>query len=451
VALSRRQLLTRGAAGAGVVALGNVAGVFGGPLAGAMPASSNGKGTGYGKLVPDPAGLLDLPPGFHYSIVSIEGQPLPGGGVVPGRFDGTGAFAAPDRGTFLVRNSEYSGAFSSQTPVVAPPELTYDPGAPGGTTTVHLDKHNAKVDEYISLGGTSNNCAGGLTPWGTWLTCEEDTQVAGQNGNTKDHGFIFEVDPANPSNNVTPTPLQAMGRLVHEAVVIDPDSGWCYETEDASGPFGLVYRFVPDDTSGGYGSLRAGGALSAMACSMNGTHVPTLHPFSTIGTTLDVTWKPVPDPAATSTQVRAQFADTEVTRSRKLEGAWFAHGRAWIVSSFREGEHAGQVWSYDPDAQTLTLELFLAIKDVNLPGESPDNITISPYGGMILAEDGDDTQYLLAVDANGNTTALARNAFNESEFTGPVFSPDHKTLFANIQELGHTFAITGPFSRIGRE
>ena len=446
--LTRRELLTRGAAGAGVVAVGNLAGVFGAPLASA--GGRPDRDPGYGALIPDPAGLLDLPRGFKYSIVSQEGTPLTAAGVVPGRFDGTGAFPAPRRGTYLVRNSEYGGAFPAATPVVGDPSITYDPASFGGTTTVQLDKHDQVVGEAVSLAGTASNCAGGITPWCTWLSCEEDESRAGAFGQTKDHGFVFEVDPANPANNVDPTPITGMGRFPHEAVAVDPHTGSCYLTEDASKPFGLVYRYEPVDTSHSYGALRNGGALTAMSCSLDGTHIPDLAFFSNPGQKLQVEWVPVPDPLAATTSTRAQFADSEVTRSRKFEGAFWGDNRVYIVCSFREGIHAGQVWSYRPQNQTLRLEVFLAVGDTEQPGDSPDNICVSPYGGLILAEDGDGTQYLLAVDDDGQTSGFARNARDDSEFTGCVFSPDCKTLFANIQEPGITFAITGPFRRINR-
>jgi secreted PhoX family phosphatase len=446
MAMTRRQLLTRGAAGAGVIAVGNLAGVFGAPLASAGGSTGQGRPQGYGDLLADPAGLLDLPPGFRYTVISEEGQPLTGGpGVIPGRFDGTGTFDAGHKGTFLVRNSE--NGTSAVFAALAAPALTYDPAAKGGTTTVLLSKHNDVLSEYVSLAGTLSNCAGGVTPWGTWLTCEESESRAGSSGLTRDHGFVFEVDPVDPANNTAPTPISGMGRFAHEAVAVDPHSGCCYLTEDASGPLGLVYRFEPHERSGEYGSLREGGALAAMAASYNGSHVPDLSAFSELGTRLNVEWIAVPDPLAATTSTRKQFPDTQVTRSRKFEGTWWGDGLVWIVCSFMEGIHAGQVWSYDPSSRTLRLEVSLAVGDVDRPGESPDNVCVSPHGGLILAEDGDGVQYLLSVDDDGQATAFARNARDESEFAGCVFSADGTTLFANIQEPGVTFAIEGPFSR----
>jgi len=452
--VSRRELLSRSAVGAGAIALGNMTSLLAGRTAFAD--------RGIGDLVPDPAGVLDLPRGFAYKIVSRAGDPLPGGGVTPSRPDGTAAFKGTRGGVRIVQNHEIGN--SDPNPTLAAPELTYDPKALGGTTTLTLDRNFDPVDQYVSLAGTFTNCAGGLTPWDTWLTCEETEQVAGPT-NDKNHGFVFEVDPADPSNNTTPTPLEALGRFAHEAVTIDPDRGDVYLTEDASGPNGLVYRFRPNDRHREYGALRNGGTLTAMSCSRRGVQVPDLSVFSTPGTKLDVKWVAVPDPAAASLSIRKQFASTDVTRSRKFEGAWWddgkghGHGRksrALIVCSFARlsdgslAEHDGQVWAYDPDRRTLTLELYLPLNpDItsDIP-DGPDNISVSPYGGFFLAEDGLGAQHLLAVDDDANVTPFARNRLSGSEFTGVNFAPNGKALFANIQDEGLCFAITGPFNRL---
>jgi secreted PhoX family phosphatase len=399
--------------------------------------------------VPDAAGLLDLPAGFTYRILDQVGQPLVGqpGASVPDRHDGTAAFDAPGGGVFLVRNQEQGG--TATVAAVAASNLIYDTGARGGTTTLQLDAAGTVVDEYVSLAGTFNNCAGGATPWGTWLTCEETEQRANATF-TRDHGFVFEVDPADRARNVDPTPLTAMGRFAHEAISVDPRRGDLYLTEDASGPFGLLYRFRPTDTSGTYGSLRNGGSLLAMKATLRRRHVPDLRVFSAPGTALDVEWVPVPDPSAATTSVRRQFADTEVTRSQKYEGTWWSadKDRAFIVVSFADGTHGGQVWSYRPGTRKLRLEVFFSLRDENLPGEGPDNISVSPYGGLFLAEDGGGVQHLLAVDNAGRMVPFARNARDDSEFTGVCFSPDASTLFANIQSPGITFAIQGPFDTV---
>ena len=445
--ISRRDLISRGALGAGILATGNLSALFTAPGAGAAP-------TGLGPLRPDPAGLLDLPEGFSYSIISTAGEALPGGGTVPDRFDGTGAFRGPRGGTRLVRNSEQNR--SATHPAVAARALTYDPGTFGGTTTVSLDRSGHKVDEYVSLAGTYSNCAGGITPWGTWLSCEE-TEVKAGAGLARDHGYVFEVDPTSPANNVDPTPLTAMGRFPHEAVAVDNSTRVAYLTEDARGPFGLLYRFTPKDRSRRYGSYRAGGLLEAMSCSEGHRHVPDLSVFSRPGERLRVQWRAVPDPSALTASTRKQFGDDQVTRSQKFEGAWWAtNGKAYIVCSFARiadgaaADHDGQVWCYDPSRQQLTLEVRFAVNpdpSSDRP-DGPDNITVTPRGDIVLAEDGEGVQHLYVVNKRGVSYPFARNARDEGEFTGVVFSGNGQTMFANLQQPGVTFAISGPFAAL---
>ncbi len=270
-ALSRRQLIHRGAAGLFVV--GNLTSIIsatasaadlarpGARRAVALGAGPRSWATGYGELIADPAKILDLPDGFGYTIVSETGAPLTGAeGTLPNRFDGSALFEIGGK-RYLVRNSEQE--IEADYPVVAAPEFTYDPIALGGTTTTEIAADNTVVAEYVSLAGTIRNCAGGVTPWGTWLTCEENEGRAGEGGLTKDHGFVFEVDPVDIANNRDPVPLEGLGRFAHEAVAVDPATGVVYLTEDNGGPNGLLYRATPATPLGGSGSLRDGAVLEA--------------------------------------------------------------------------------------------------------------------------------------------------------------------------------------------
>jgi secreted PhoX family phosphatase len=435
-------MLRSSALGAGVLAVGNV-----GALLGSKTALASGRGndaghsnpydaTDYGPLVSDPAGVLELPEGFSYRIISradLQGM--------PGFYDGTGAFRGPANSIGIVRNSELATSGISTVSKVTS-DYVYDPSRFGGTTTVIVDKHGDKVDEYVSLAGTERNCAGGETPWGTWLTCEETETIT---ANAR-HGYVFEVDPWNNDNNRVPTPLKSLGRFPHEAAVIDPRNLDVYLSEDASGPFGLIYKAVLDAPTAAYGGLRGAGALFAMkATDVDGAHVPTLHPYTEPGTTLWTEWVPVPDPDAGTTSVRKQFTDAQVTRSQKFEGLWWDGNKAYIVCSFANGFHSGQVWSLDPGSNALRLEVRFGASLPNDEADEPDNITVSPWGGLILCEDGSGVQHLLNVNPDGTSTVFARNVLNDSEFTGACFSPDRQTLFVNIQDPGIQFAITGPW------
>lgn len=397
---------------------------------------------GYGPLVPDPRGVLDLPEGFSYKTLSAEGEPIGPGVVVPGHHDGTATFPGTRRNTTrLVRNHEQG---TNGTKAVAPSSLVYDPEAWGGTTTLEVDDHANLLSQRVSLAGTSTNCAGGRTPWGTWLSCEETEGFTGQ---TKTHGWVFEVDP--DGRRTKPVPITPLGRFAHEAVCIDPRDNTAYLTEDAAKPFGLFYRFRPRSDHSGYHAYMAGGLLEAMYV----PDVPDLSVVQQPGTKFrNVSWVKVPDPSAATTSTRMQFE--KITRSQKLEGAWWSGDAAYFVASYAHtadgaaAAHAGQVWRYHP--RQGTLELYTIFQ----PGgkfDGPDNMTVSPYGGgVVLAEDGDGEQHLVGTTQQGEPFAIARNAFNGSEFTGVTFSDDGRTLFANRQEPGVTFAITGPWQHIRR-
>ncbi|MFI0452948.1 alkaline phosphatase PhoX [Actinomadura sp. 6N118] len=434
MSVSRRGVMKGGAAGALSIALA-------GSLESVFQTSAGAEASGYGPLLPDPKGILDLPEGFSYTTLSAEGDLITDGAKVPGKHDGMATYPGRRHDTLrLVRNHEQT---ASGVKAVAPAELVYDPAAFGGTTTLEVDRHGNLVDQQISLAGTATNCAGGRTPWGTWLTCEETEGFAAQ---TKSHGWVFEVDPR--GRRTKPVPITGMGRFAHEAVAIDPHTHTAYLTEDASKPFGLFYRFRPRAHRGEYHSYLEGGRLEAM----NVRDLPDLSAVQEPGTTFHCRWVKVPDPSAAATSTRKQFET--ITRSQKLEGAWWGHGKAYFVASYSRksdgaaADHAGQVWKYDPHQNTIELEL------VFKPGgkfDGPDNITVSPYGGgVILAEDGDGEQFLIGTTRKGEPFAFGRNALNDSEFAGVTFSPDGRTLYANRQSPGVTFAITGPWHQLHR-
>ena len=269
---------------------------------------------------------------------------------------------------------------------------------------------------------------------------------------TKDHGFVFEVDPADPANNQNPTPLQGLGRFAHEAAVIDPDNR---DRVPQRGRHRSQRPALPGAARRGRSAAMArcvpGASLEALVASDGGSFVADLSEYSEIGTTLTTAWTAIPDPLATEASTRVQV--TKVTRSRKLEGLWFGDGAVFVVSSFARfddgstQEHDGQVWRLDPVANTMELVVRFGVNDDpesdNIDG--PDNITVSPWGGLLVCCDGEGAQHLFTVGPDGTPEVFARNARDNSELTGATFTEDGQTLFFNMYDPGATFAVTGPW------
>ena len=413
--------------------------------------------------------ILELPPGFNYTAISITGQPMHDGGFVPGLHDGMAAFPGDKNTTILVRNHEVGS--NGSNPVVPSNGSMYDqPG--GGTTTVVVGTDRRVRYQYASIAGTIRNCAGGPTPWGTWITCEENVSLPGASGGvTKKHGYNFEV-PASANLNVAePIPLVAMGRFNHEAVAVEPETGYVFETEDEGDS--LFYRFRPNVT----GDLRSGGVLEALKITdgrINGLTDPRngqsiIEPSTGSANTvrgiqslknvpLEVTWVTIddPDPADNSTanRTRTQGRLKGAARFSRGEGAWFGNGLTYFVCSNGGDAGKGQVFAYSSDLNDATKGTLTLV--VEAPANSdgtdstlaaPDNICVAPFGDLFICEDGSGTEYVVGVSRDGELYRFAANVFNGSEFAGACFSPDSKTLFVNLQSPGITCAIWGPWTR----
>jgi uncharacterized protein len=467
------------------VARGQVANGTGfGPLEPKLPVNASELvNTIAGDLSKEP--LLALPPGFNYRAISITGQQMSDGTLVPAGHDGMAAFPGPGNTTILVRNHELSSSLPANYNYPVSGTTKYSNGAIGGTTTLVIDSNRQVSKHFVSLAGTRTNCAGGPTPWGSWITCEETFSTTISNGATVKHGYTFEVVADSNSGVVSPIPLVAMGRFSHEAIAVDPNTGYIYETEDRSDS--CFYRFVPSKRITAPGQLaQAGGTLYALkikgsSASVNTTNNPTqggTPGLIRVGQTLNVEWVKVdnPDPNAESSSTRVGVRYEAQQKGAAVffrgEGCWSGNGLVYFVATQagppapenlpsppNSGRGNGQIWAYNPANETLTL-----VVEGSPTGElldEPDNVVVTPFGDLFLCEDSsDDFQYIVGVNQRGELYQFAKNVvfsqvtsdpakqpFVGNEFAGGCFSPDGQTFFVNIQTPGITFAIWGPWSR----
>lgn len=436
----------------GVVPPGEAAGPSGAPNAPRRYRRAELGAGGYGPLRTG-GPELELPDGFTYTVLSFNGKPMSDGVPTPGAFDGMAAFALPNGNVRLIRNHE-NRDLPGQASVKGDLKKAYDTLGGGGTTSLEVrlaaDGTPTLVRDFVSLNGTIVNCAGGPTPWGSWLTCEESVEGK-PNGWEQEHGYIFEV-PVSAEEPVTPVPLKAMGRFVHEAVAVDPETGIVYETEDRL--IAGFYRFIPTAR----GRLIEGGRLQMLA--VEGRPNLDTADGMRVGEVLPARWVGIdrPDPVnvwGDATAVFAQGFTKGGARFSRLEGCWYGDRSIYFHATNGGDAKAGQVWRYRPvaaDRGELTLVFESPSHEVL---NYPDNLTVSPRGGIVMCEDGDGVQHLRGLTRDGAIFDFARNVLNATEFAGACFSPDGRILFVNImgstsdagKEEGRTVAIRGPWQR----
>ena len=415
----------------------------------AAPSAGNGF-TGYGPLMPDPAGLLDLPQGFSYRVISRLGDAMSDGGTVPDKADGMGCFDLGNGEWALVRNHELVPTDDAGGPIAKGFGKRNGAFVSGGTTTVVLDAATLAVKrQFRSLGGTIRNCSGGTTPWGSWLTCEEAPTGPGQrygDGLERNHGWVFEV-PASATGLVDPVPLTAMGRFNHEAAVVDPVTGHVYMSEDRDD--GVFYRFIPAVP----GDLAKGGRLQAMVLDgLTDTRNWTAAAMP-LGQSYGVSWIDLDNPEAPADDLRQRAAARGAALIARGEGLHMGVSRSrsevYLCSTSGGAMQCGQIFRLVPGIAGAPDRFELFFESASLEQFNfGDNLTVAPSGHLIVCED----QYTDVVDnhirgitPDGRPYDLARLRA-QTELAGGCFSPDGRTLFVNAYAPTATLAITGPWT-----
>ena len=480
--LDRRTFLVRGAG-----AMLTAAAVDRLAARAALGATGADAAYGYGPIQPTPDQhgrmVLALPAGFSYVTFGEIGSTMSDGHPTPLALDGMAAFPGPGGTVRMIRNHEDRNPPGGGS-VGGDPAAKYDASVGGGTTTLDYDPvSRSLVRDFISLNGTTVNCAGGFGPGRqSWLTGEEtiggpENEVPARQFD-EPHGYLFQVPLGRgPDQLERGEPLREAGRFSHEAAATDQRTGIIYETEDpGSGRGAGFYRFIPENVD----DLTAGGRLQILG--IQDKPLYDAREGQTVGRKLPVRWIDIPepdpeyvnddDPRGTFRQGRRLGA----TLFNRLEGCWYDQddGSTYFVStsggdakngdvnsdSYREGW--GQVWEFRPRARSGGL----LILHYESPGgealDSPDNMTVTPGGGLLLAEDdasdsdGEHVNRLVGITPGGESFVFARNVFSESELAGICFSPDGRTAFVNLYGdstgipadhagEGMTCAITGPW------
>jgi uncharacterized protein len=363
----------------------------------------------YGALLAPDANGIALPAGFSSRVVAVSGTPVAGTSYIwHGAPDGGATFPTPDGGWIYVSNAEIPAVS------VIPPPLPIPLPSSGGASALKFDANGQVVDAYRILTGTDANCAGGKTPWGTWLSCEEPPVT--------DDGHVWECNPFEPGQGIE---RPAMGTFAHEAVTVDPVRKVLYLTEDD--PEGRFYRFTPTT----YPDLAAG-TLEAAVVAPDGA----------------VSWVAA-DPATVKPRPPGS------TAFNGGEGIWYDTGHVYFTT---KGDN--RVWDLDAAAQRISVLYDAAEIGPDAPLTGVDNLVISSAGDLYVAEDGGNLEIVvITVErevapilriTNQNSGSLEEGG---TELTGPAFSPDGTRLYFSSQRattgggngFGLTYEVTGPF------
>lgn len=470
--LSRRAFMQTAAAGAAFAGYASLA-----RAQDSRPETYVNEVSGYGPLKPDPYGVFDLPEGFSYRIVSQAGERMSDGLFTPFKADGMACFAGAGSQVILARNHELKAADRNYGPLGINERIETQPSGllgagrgrldprkaydldpeghplPGGVSLVTYDLSSRQtVRHHMALTGTAVNCAGGPTPWGSWLSCEETLMRAGEGG-SKDHGYVFEV-PSRARGLVEARPLTAMGRFQHEACAVDPRSGIVYMTEDSYDQMGLFYRFIPNAP----GQLDRGGRLQALGFRDGGDSRNHEGRYWSAGDWRETVWVDLDGVDNLDKTLAQRGRAAGATYFARGEGIYWGRNELYFCASTAGPAKLGQIVRYVPSRfegqpgerdEPGRMELFIESSNSSILANG-DNIAVAPWGHLLVGED--DTSkvlrnHLRGVTPDGKVYAIGRNVYRDyAELAGLCFSPDGSTLFLNIYWPGITLAITGPWS-----
>ena len=401
---------------------------------------------GYGPLKTDPNGILDLPEGFSYHILSRLGDAMSDGGTVPDKADGMGCFQLDQGELALVRNHELVPTDSAGGPIAKGFGTRNGEFVPGGTTHIVLDAGTLAVKrQFRSLGGTIRNCSGGVTPWNSWLTCEESPTGPGQrfgDGLSRNHGWVFDV-PAAATGLEAAEPLTGLGRFNHEAACVDPITGVVYQTEDRDNS--VLYRFLPDEP----GNLRTGGRLQAMQIEGLRDTRNWAEISMAVGQTFQVNWIDLVDVGAPEDDLRHRAAAAGASLIARGEGIHMGVDDLYVCATSGGAKRLGQIFRLIPGRGRSDdrIELFFESESAEQFNYG-DNLAVAPNGHLVVCED----QYTDIVDnhlqgitPDGLAYKLGRLRL-QTELAGACFSPNGKWMFVNAYSPTLTFAITGPWN-----
>jgi len=416
------------------------------------------------QLIKGKESILSLPEGFEYKIISKHKDLMDDGLLVPNAADGMACFLGQGNNVILVRNHELGHfpklekMFKNKNPfgkkfpkyLIDNKSKVYDMRGNktdcfGCTTTIVYDiKKERTIRQFLSLSGTLVNCSGGPTPWNSWISSEE-TVKGKRDGLVKNHGYNFEVKATENINLTKGLPLKDMGRFKHEAVAIDPINNLVYQTEDREN--GLFYRFIPKEM----GDFKKGGKLQALSLKgFRGTDCSNWkQQIFKVGQKRLVKWINLDDVDSSKDNLRVRGKNKGCASFARGEGLWYADDYVYFTATSGGREKAGQIWRYKHIGKRGAqgeLELFFESSGKDILN-FPDNITVSPWGDLIVSEDGKGPDRLVGIKPNGDHYYLAKNIYNNSEFAGASFSPDGSVLFVNIYKPTMTLAIKGPWTK----